>query len=335
MERDAAGLYRRPSAALKHPRLEEGWKARGRPVGPLVNAFTSIDLTMPKRPGVRNPGWQDGRMLADAADQIQQWWAPAIAFAAGVVSFASPCVLPLVPGFLSFVTGETATGAGSSRTASGPSTGVAPPGPGQVAVRTRTATWTRMAPIALFVLGFTVVFTLIFGFTASALSTWLRSTVGQRVAGVIVLLFGVFMLLYAFKARIPGLYREGRPFLAKVTPGKTGAFLLGMAFAVGWTPCIGPVLGAIVTLAAGQGSTGRSVLLLFAYSLGLGLPFVLVGLGLSRLLSAGRFFARSYSWFAGISGAFLVLIGLLLVSGQWTRLIAPVFRAINRFTPAL
>jgi len=274
-------------------------------------------------------------MLADAADQIQQWWAPAIAFAAGVVSFASPCVLPLVPGFLSFVTGETATGAASSRTASGPSTGVAPPGPGHVAVRTRTATWTRMAPIALFVLGFTVVFTLIFGFTASALSTWLRSTVGQRVAGVIVLLFGVFMLLYAFKARIPGLYREGRPFLAKVTPGKTGAFLLGMAFAVGWTPCIGPVLGAIVTLAAGQGSTGRSVLLLFAYSLGLGLPFVLVGLGLSRLLSAGRFFARSYSWFAGISGAAMVTIGVLLVSGEWTRLTAPLLRFVNRFTPAI
>jgi cytochrome c-type biogenesis protein len=289
---------------------------------------------MAKRRGLRNPGWQDGRMLADAADQIQQWWAPAIAFAAGVVSFASPCVLPLVPGFLSFVTGETVTGAGSARPA--PSTsGTAVAEPGVVAVRPRASTWTRVAPIGLFVLGFTVVFTLIFGFTASALSTWLRSTVGQRVAGVIVLLFGVFMLLYAFKARIPGLYREGRPFLARVTPGKTGAFLLGMAFAVGWTPCIGPVLGAIVTLAAGQGSTGRSILLLFAYSLGLGLPFVLVGLGLSRLLTAGRFFARSYQWFAAISGGLLVVIGLLLVSGQWTRLIAPVFRAINRFTPAL
>jgi cytochrome c-type biogenesis protein len=274
-------------------------------------------------------------MLADAADQIHQWWAPALAFAAGVVSFASPCVLPLVPGFLSFVTGETATGAVSGRPAPGNATGPPAAGSGTVAVRPRSSTWTRMAPIGLFVLGFTVVFTLIFGFTASALSTWLRSTLGQRVAGVIVLLFGVFMLLYAFKARIPGLYREGRPFLSRVTPGKTGAFLLGMAFAVGWTPCIGPVLGAIVTLAAGQGSTGRSVLLLFAYSLGLGLPFVLVGLGLSRLLTAGRFFARSYAWFAGISGALLVVIGLLLVSGQWTRLIAPVFRAINRFTPAL
>src|SRR5262245_38886459 len=106
-------------------------------------------------------------MLADAADQIQQWWAPALAFAAGVVSFASPCVLPLVPGFLSFVTGETATGASTGGTSS--SAPVAPAD--SLAVRPRTVTWTRIAPIALFVMGFTVVFTLIFGFTASALST--------------------------------------------------------------------------------------------------------------------------------------------------------------------
>lgn len=247
-------------------------------------------------------------MVADAAQSVHSWWGPAVAFAAGVVSFASPCVLPLVPGYLSFVTG-----------------GIEPTAPAR----------RRLVPIGLFILGFTLLFTIVGGFTASAISRWLRSGTGQRWAGVVVLLFGVFMLLYAFRARIPFLYREGRPLLSRVKPGKAGAFTLGMAFAIGWTPCIGPVLGAILTLAAGQSSPVRSVILLFAYSLGLGLPFVLVGLGVGRLLRAGRFFGRYYAWFAGVSGAALMAIGILLISGQWTRLMAPLFRAINRFTPAL
>jgi cytochrome c-type biogenesis protein len=247
-------------------------------------------------------------MIADATQQVQAWWAPALAFAAGVVSFASPCVLPLVPGYVSLVTGGT-----------------------DPSVRDRR----RLVPILLFVLGFTVVFTVAFGFAATSLSQTIRSQTGQRVAGVFVLLFGAFMLLYAFRARIPLLYREGRPLLARVKPGKAGAFPLGMAFAVGWTPCIGPVLGAILTLAANQGSTGRTVLLLFVYSLGLGVPFLLVGMGVGRLLGAGRFFGRNYHWFAGVSGVALVTIGVLLVSGAWMRLVAPLFRVINRFTPAI
>jgi cytochrome c-type biogenesis protein len=247
-------------------------------------------------------------MLAEVANGVTGWWGPALAFAAGVVSFASPCVLPLVPGYLSFVTGGQRPEEG---------------GRGQ------------LLPILLFILGFTVVFTVIFGFTASALTRWLRSSTGERVAGGVVLAFGVFMLLYAFRLGIPWLYRDERPFLSKVRPGRAGAFPLGMAFAVGWTPCIGPVLGAIVTLAANQGSTPRTVLLLLLYSLGLGIPFVLIGLGLRRLMGAFRFFSRNYHWFAGASGVAMVAIGVLLLSGQWTRLIAPVFRAINRFTPAI
>ncbi|MBA3728936.1 MAG: sulfite exporter TauE/SafE family protein [Actinobacteria bacterium] len=247
-------------------------------------------------------------MVGDAAQQVQAWWAPALAFAAGVVSFASPCVLPLVPGYLALLTGGT-----------------------DPTVRDRR----RLIPILLFILGFSVVFTLVFGFAATSLSRAIRSQGGQRVAGVLVLLFGIFMLLYAFRARIPWLYREGRPFLSRFRPGKAGAFPLGMAFAVGWTPCIGPVLGAILTLAANQGSTARTMLLLLFYSMGLGVPFLLVGLGLGRLLTAGRFFGRNYSWFAGVSGVALVTIGVLLISGTWVRLIAPLFRVINRFTPAI
>ena len=248
-------------------------------------------------------------MFADVAHQVQTaWWAPALAFAAGVVSFASPCVLPLVPGYLSFVTGE------------------------QVVPEARRR---PLVPVLLFILGFSLVFTVIGGFTASSVSRWLLSPNGQRIAGIVVLAFGLFMLLYAFRARMTWLYREGRPLLSRVRPGPATALPLGMAFAVGWTPCIGPVLGGILTLAAAQGTTLRAVLLLFCYSLGLGIPFLLVGLGISRLMGAFRFFSRNYRWIAGFSGAALVTIGILLISGAWTRLVAPLFRVINRFTPAL
>jgi cytochrome c-type biogenesis protein len=240
---------------------------------------------------------------------VTAWWAPALAFAAGVVSFASPCVLPLVPGYLSFVAGGSP---GTPRT-----------------------TRQQLLPMALFILGFSFVFTVVFGFTAGAVGRAVHSTTGQRVAGGFVLAFGAFMLLYAFRLGVPWLYREERPLLSRVKPGPAGAFPLGMAFAVGWTPCIGPVLGTILTLAANQGSSVRTVLLLLSYSLGLGLPFLLIGLGLRRLMGAFRFFSRNYHWFAGVAGVALVAIGVLLVSGQWTRLIAPLFRAINRFTPAL
>src|SRR5438874_7775780 len=152
-------------------------------------------------------------MLADAVRGVTEWWGPALAFLAGVVSFASPCVLPLVPGYLSFVTG------------------------GKAVVGERA----KVGPVLLFILGFSVVFTLVGGFTASALSRWLRSTGGQRVAGAVVLAFGLFMLLYAVRIGLPWLYREGRPLLTKMRPGPAWAFPLGAAFAVGWTPCIGPV----------------------------------------------------------------------------------------------
>jgi cytochrome c-type biogenesis protein len=239
---------------------------------------------------------------------LQAWWAPGLAFAAGVVSFASPCVLPLVPGYLSFVTGGQATAEGG---AAGPAR-------------------QRLVPILLFILGFSVVFTIVGGFTASWLSRSLKSIAGQRVAGVIVLAFGLFMLLYAFRARLVWLYREGRPLLGWVRPGPAAAFPLGAAFAIGWTPCIGPVLGGILTLAAAQGSTARAVFLLLFYSLGLGVPFLLIGLGIGRLMGAFRFFSRHYRWFAAISGVVLVAIGVLLVAGVWTRLMAPLFRFANR-----
>jgi len=247
-------------------------------------------------------------MIADVGARVTEWWGPALAFAAGVVSFVSPCVLPLVPGYLALVTG-----------AESPSDGARRP----------------LAPILLFILGFSIVFTVVGGFTASALTRWLKSSTGERVAGAVVLAFGVFMLLYALRLGWPWLYREERPLLSRMRPGRAGAFPLGMAFAVGWTPCIGPVLGAILTLAGNQASPGRSVLLLFFYSMGLGVPFLLVGLGLRRLLGTFRFFSRNYHWFAGVGGVAMAAIGILLLTGAWTRLVAPLLRVVNRFTPAI
>jgi len=260
-------------------------------------------------------------VIADIVREgIRAWWAPALAFAAGVVSFASPCVLPLVPGYLSFVTGDQAVAAGSGG------------GPG---VATAARSRRRILPIILFILGFAAVFTLVGGFTASSASRWLRSTAGQRVAGLVVLGFGLLMVLYALELGMTWLYRESRPLLGRIKPGPGAAFPLGAAFAVGWTPCIGPVLGAILTLAAGQGSTVRAALLLLVYSLGLGLPFLLIGLGVSKLMRVMQFLTRHYRVISGVSGILLMGIGILLITGTWTRLVAPLFRMINRFTPAI
>jgi len=248
-------------------------------------------------------------VIADVAQRgVLEWWAPLLAFAAGAVSCASPCVLPLVPGYLAFVTGGGSPAEGTRRAA---------------------------GPILLFIAGFTVVFTFVFGFAASSVGRWLRLPTGQRIAGAVVIAFGLFMVLYAFRARVPWLYREERPLLSKVRPGPAGAFPLGMAFAVGWTPCIGPVLGAILTLAAAQGTTGRTLILLFFYSLGLGLPIFLLGMGMSWAMGASRFISRNYRWIAGTGGVLMATIGVLLITGVWVRLLAPLLRLVNRFTPPI
>jgi cytochrome c-type biogenesis protein len=180
---------------------------------------------------------------------LTAWWAPFLAFAAGIVAFASPCVLPLVPGYLSFVT------------AAGGSPGSAP----SATQRARP----KALPMLLFVAGFSIVFTSLGAF-AGVLVPIVRSTTGQRVAGLVVLAVGVFPLLYAFRVGSATLYGERRPLLARVRPGGAAAFPLGMAFAAGWTPCIGPVLAGTLALATTQSAPARSALLLFSFSMGLG-----------------------------------------------------------------
>ena len=245
-------------------------------------------------------------VLADLVqDGLASWWAPGLAFAAGVVSFASPCVFPLVPGYLSFVAG------------------------GEVRDERRP-----VVPILLFIGGFAAVFTALGAFTG-AMTRVLRSTAGVRISGAIIVTFGVLMLLYALRLGSPGMFAERRPLLSKVRPGRGWAFPLGVAFGAGWTPCIGPVLAGVLAIAAAQGGSLRGATLLFVYSVGLGLPFLLVGLGLRWLMGALAFVKRNYHWIAGTSGAVMIVIGVLVMTGWWTRILGPVLRAISRFQPAL
>ena len=240
--------------------------------------------------------------LAITQSDLTSWWAPALAFAAGVVSFASPCVFPLVPGYVSFITGERAAEDDGR-----------PP----------------LVPILLFIGGFALVFTLLGAFS-SALLPSVRGETGQRVAGAIVIAIGALMILYALGRGSVRLYAEHRPFLQRVRPGPAWAAPLGMAFAAGWTPCIGPVLGGILALAS-QGSTARGAALLLCYSAGLGLPFLLVGLGIRRFMGAVGWVRRHYVPITVASGAVLVAVGLLLVTGEFTRLFAP----LARYAPGL
>ena len=239
-------------------------------------------------------------ILADIVDSgLSSWWAPGLAFAAGVISFASPCVFPLVPGYLSFVAG------GEARDERRP-----------------------VVPILLFIAGFAIVFTAV-GASFSALRL-VKTETGQRIAGVVIVLFGVLMLLYAFRVGWRALYSERRPFLSRIRPGPASALPLGMAFAAGWTPCIGPVLGGILTIAGGQGGAFRGGLLLLVYSLGLGVPFLLVGLGVRKLVRVLDFVKRNYHWIAGVSGVVMIAIGVLLVTGHWQRILQPFIRWGNR-----
>lgn len=266
------------------------------------------------------------------------WWAPALAFAAGVVSFASPCVFPLVPGYLSFISGsgpgDRSTFPGGSGSGDGP-----PAMAGGVAVATvppPTAAGRPVLPMVLFVAGFALVFTALGAFSRVFLPV-IRSEWGLRVAGLIVLAFGVFLILYALRIGGVWLFKERRPFLERVRPGPAGALPLGMAFAAGFTPCIGPVLAGILGIAAAQGGGLWGGLLMLSYSLGLGLPFVLLGLGVRRLLGAFNWIKRNYQWIAATGGVLMSFIGVLLVLNLWTRFLAwtGLLELINRFEPPI
>lgn len=232
------------------------------------------------------------------------------AAAAGFVSFLSPCVLPLVPGYLSFVTGLSGADLADEPTAT------AATAEGDTLVRTEPVTAHRrgrvLAGSVLFVLGFSVVFVsegLLFGSLGSLLID--HRTVVEPVLGVFTIVMGL-----AFLGLVPGLQRQAR-ITRLPAVGVAGAPLLGVVFGLGWTPCLGPTLAAVQGLAFTQGTAGRGAALTFAYCLGLGLPFIAAGLAFRRALGAFATVKRHYRLVTNLGGALLVLVGLLLVTGLW------------------
>jgi cytochrome c-type biogenesis protein len=232
---------------------------------------------------------------------------PIAAFLAGLVSFLSPCVLPLVPGYVSLISGA-----------------------GVEQLKTHESQLLRkvMLNSVAFILGFSVVFVTL-GAVATEVSQMLsryRSTLAQ-IAGVVIILFGLH-LTGVFK--IKALYTDAR--LHSVKGGSTawGAFVIGFAFAFGWTPCVGPVLTVILTFAAAQDSITKGVMLLAIYSMGLAVPFLLTALGVERFL---KFYSRVRAHIHAIevaSGVLLVALGVLLVIGRFT-IISNYLSFLNRF----
>lgn len=223
-----------------------------------------------------------------------------LALAAGLVSFLSPCSLPLVPGYLSYVGGLS--GAEVSRAA-----GSAPAV--QTAGRRRV-----MAGAGLFVLGFSAVFTA-YGAAAGALSGLLfdQSRTLTVVLGSVTIALG---LVFAGVLRLPALDRTVRPDL-RPAAGLGGAPLLGALFAIGWTPCIGPTLAAVLTLSADSATAGRGALLAFVYSIGLGLPFLAVASSVHSAMDRLAWVRRHSAAVMRAGGVLLVVIGLLQVTGVW------------------
>lgn len=222
------------------------------------------------------------------------------AFLAGVLSFISPCVLPLIPGYLSFVSGVTLDemrGTGAI---------VASAGARRRAVLMSVA----------FVLGFSIVF-ISLGASATAIGALLMEHLSLlgKVAGVIIILFGLHM---TGVLRIGWLYSEKRIQTGKKPAGFFGAVLVGIAFAFGWTPCIGPILSAILFVAAAQETVGQGVQLLAVYSAGLGVPFIATSLAINKFLAASARIRKHYHTIEVVSGILMVMVGVLIFTGRFT-----------------
>ncbi len=221
----------------------------------------------------------------------------AAAFAAGVVTFLSPCVLPVIPGYLSFMTGLTARELADER----------PPLP------------VVLVPSLLFVVGFSLVFVAL-GVSASMLGQFLAEyrSIVMRVAGVLVIAFG---LLLTGVIKVPWLYGEARLGLERSRAfGRGAALVMGMAFAAGWTPCVGPILATILALAASSGDAGQGAVLLLVYSVGLGVPFVLTAVLFGRLSGLLRWLNRHSLVINRVAGVTLMVLGVLIFTGQLGRL---------------
>jgi cytochrome c-type biogenesis protein len=230
-----------------------------------------------------------------------------VAFTAGLLSFLSPCVLPLVPSYATFITGMSLDELREAETG-----------------RARRAV---LVHGVLFVLGFTAVF-LALGASATFIGSLLHyaSDWVARVGGMLLILFGLYLLGWL---RLPGAGREWRMHLANKPMGYLGTFLVGVTFGAGWTPCIGPVLGGILTMAAARGTMSEGVGLLAVYSLGLAIPFLLATVLLERFLTGFSAVRRWLPWINRISGVLLLVLGVLMLTGSFTWLSS----VMARWTP--
>lgn len=227
-----------------------------------------------------------------------------LAVLAGLVSFFSPCVLPLVPGYLSYVTGVSGTDLAQAK-------------------RGR-----MVAGASLFVLGFTAVFVsggALFGFFGQTLQE--QSGILTKILGVLMILMGIF-----FMGLMPWMtQREFRIHKRPVT-GLAGAPVLGALFGIGWTPCLGPTLSSVSMLAMEQGTAGRGAILTVAYCLGLGVPFVLAAVAFRKALGAFGWVKRHYAWVMRIGGVMMIATGLLLLTGVWGTMMQQLQGWSNGFT---
>lgn len=256
-----------------------------------------------------------------------------LAFLIGMISFFSPCILPLVPGYLSFMSGvsgeDLSTGVQKKRV---------------------------LAATSLFVLGFAIIFTAL-GATASAFGGLLLDHyVGlQRVAGAIVIVMGLAFMTTLFVRplqrmagnggagaivgrgllKVAAVFTAERGVHAKPRAGLMGALPLGAAFAVSWTPCVGPGLATILTIASTEGSAAQGAVLLFSFSLGFGVWFVLGGIGFRKAMGAFAAVRRHMALLTAIGGAFLLTIGVLMVTNRWNDVIAPIRRLVVNFAPPI
>lgn len=229
-----------------------------------------------------------GDWFAETAFSGSLLLAVPVALVAGLVSFFSPCVVPLLPGYLSYATGLSGADLESARR-------------GRLALGS-----------LLFVLGFSFVFVSL-GTLSGALGEWLWVYKDQisTVLGAITILVGI-----AFLGVVPWLQRDVRVHKVPAV-GLAAAPFLGVLFGLGWTPCIGPTLTAVTSLALNEASAGRGALLSFVYSLGLGIPFIVAGLAFRRTLGAVAWVRRHQVWVTRVGGLMLIAVGLLLLTGAW------------------
>lgn len=219
------------------------------------------------------------------------------AFAAGFLSFVSPCVLPLIPGYISFISGASMD-----------------------EMRGGTAPTTSRLQIFLTSLAFVIGFSLVFvalGASATAVGKFMftRLPLLSKIAGVILIIFGLHTMGVF---RLAFLDTEKRVHAQRKPAGPVGAMLVGIAFAFGWTPCIGPILGGILAIAGSKNSVWEGVTLLGVYSLGLGIPFLVTSLAINQFFAAAKRIRKYYHAIELTSGALLVVIGVLIVTGQLT-----------------